>query len=66
VSIHIAKEDGSQLLSIPGEEVDGPWLFINLPIGTYVVSGTNSQGTTIKKTTTVKPDKSVVVHFRWP
>lgn len=66
VSIHIAKEDGSQLLSIPGEEVDGPWLFINLPIGTYVVSGTNSEGTTIKKTTTVKPDKSVIVHFRWP
>jgi hypothetical protein len=66
VSVHIAKEDGTQLLRIPGEEVEGPWLFINIPTGTYVVSGTNSDGTTIKKTITVETPKSTVVHFRWP
>ncbi len=66
VSVHIAKEDGTQLLSIPEEEVEGPWLFINIPTGTYVVSGTNSDGTTIKKTITIQSTKSTVVHFRWP
>jgi len=66
VSVHIAKEDGTQLVSIPGKEVEGPWLFINLPSGTYVISGTNSQGVTIKKTTTLQPEKSTTVHFRWP
>jgi hypothetical protein len=66
VSVHITKEDGTQLLKIPGEEVEGPWLFINLPVGTYVISGTDSAGTTIKKTITVQTTKSTVVHFRWP
>jgi len=66
VSVHIAKEDGTPLLRVPGEEVEGPWLFINIPAGTYVLSGTDSDGTTIKKTITVQPTKSTVVHFRWP
>lgn len=66
VSVHIAKEDGTQLLRIPGEEVEGPWLFINIPTGTYVVSGTDSDGTTINKTITVQTTKPTVVHFRWP
>jgi len=66
ITVHIAKEDGTPLLSIPGKEVEGPWLFINLPTGTYVISGTRSQGLTIKKTTTLQPGKSTTVHFRWP
>jgi len=66
ISVDIAKEDGTQLLSIPGKEVEGPWLFINLPTGTYVISGTRSQGLTIKKTITLQPGKSTTVHLRWP
>jgi hypothetical protein len=66
VSVHIAKEDGTQVIRIPGEEVEGPWLFINIPAGTYVISGTDLDGTTIKKTITVQTTKSTVVHFRWP
>ena len=66
VSIHLANEDGTPRFEIPGEEVEGPWLFINIPAGTYVISGTDSDGTTIKKTITVQTTKSTVVHFRWP
>jgi hypothetical protein len=66
VSVHIAKKDGTQLLRIPEEEVEGPWLFINIPTGTYEVSGTDSDGTNIKKTITVETPKPTVVHFRWP
>ena len=66
VSVHIAKEDGTTLLKIPGKEVEGPWLFINIPTGTYIVSGVDSNGTTVEKTISVLTDKPIVVHFRWP
>ncbi len=66
VSILLANEDGTRRLQIPGEEVEGPWLFINIPTGAYMVSGTDSNGTTIKKTITVQTDKSTVVYFRFP
>ena len=66
VTIHLTNEDETLSIEIPGEEVEGPWLFINIPTGTYVISGTNSDGTTVKKTITVQPGKSTVVHFRWP
>lgn len=66
VSVHIAKEDGTTLLRIPGEEVEGPWLFVNIPEGTYNVSGTNSNGTIVEKTISIQTDKPIVVHFRWP
>jgi hypothetical protein len=66
VATRLSQIDGTPLLNIPGEEVEGPWLFINIPTGTYEVSGTDSTGTTIKKTITVQTDKSTVVHFRFP
>ena len=66
VSVHLAKEDGTTILKIPGKEVEGPWLFINMPTGTYIVSGIDSNGTTIEKIISVQTDKPIVVHFRWP
>ena len=66
VGIRVSQVDGTPLLDIPGEEVEGPWLFMNIPTGTYEVSGTDSTGTTIKKTISVQPDQSTVVHFRFP
>ncbi len=66
VSIKLANQDGTIRLTIPGEEVEGPWLFIKIPPGTYVVSGTDSQGTTIEKTITVQSAHSAVAHFRFP
>lgn len=66
VSIKLANQDGSLHLNIPGKEVEGPWLFIKIPPGTYVVSGTDSQGATIEKTMTIQSDYSTVAHFRFP
>jgi len=66
VSILLVNEDGTRRIKIPGEEVEGPWLFINVPTGTYAVSGTDSNGTTIEKTITIKTDKSTVIYFRFP
>ena len=66
VSIDVANQDRTLHIKIPGEEVEGPWLFINIPNGTYFISGTDSNGTTIKKTITMKADQSTVVHYRFP
>jgi hypothetical protein len=66
VSIRLSKEDGTQQIKIPGKEVEGPWLFLNIQTGTYKISGTDSNGTTIEKTITIQTGKTTVVHFRFP
>ncbi len=66
VTVNILKEDGTPLLMIPGGDVDGPWLFLNIPTGRYMIRGTDSSGTTIKKAITVASDGQTVIHFRFP
>jgi hypothetical protein len=66
VSVDLMNEDGTLQLKILGENIEGPWLFLNISTGTYVVSGTDSNGTTIKKTITIQNDTTTVVHFRFP
>jgi len=66
VSVLVVNEDGTRRINIPGKEVEGPWLFIDAPTGTYKVSVTDSNGLTIEKAITIKTDKSTVVHFRFP
>ncbi len=65
VTVNILKDDGTPLLMIPGGDVDGPWLFIKIPTGKYMVSGTDSAGSTIKKTITVASNGQTVIHFRF-
>lgn len=61
----IRSDDQTMLVSIPGEEVQGPWLFLNLSPGKYVVKATDSGGTTIEKSITLSGKKTTPVHFRW-
>ena len=66
ITVGISEIEGKHLLTIPGEEVQGPWLFVDLPTGTYSINGTNTNGTTIQKTITISHEKTTIVHFRWP
>ena len=66
ITVHISQADGKPLLTIPGEEVQGPWLFIDVPTGKYVITGTNNSGINIEKTLLISQEKTTVVHFRWP
>ncbi len=66
VAIEVLQKDGTNLISIPGEEVQGPWLFLNLPAGKYVLKATDSSGTTLEKTINIAAKKTSTVHFRWP
>ncbi len=66
VSVDVETKDGKTVLSIPGDQVQGPWLFMNIPTGTYVVRGTDSRGRSIEKTVIVQADSPTVTHFQWP
>lgn len=66
VAIEVFHPDQTRLISIPGEEVQGPWLFLNLPAGKYVVKATDSNGTTLEKSITLAAKDTTTVHFRWP
>ncbi len=66
VSVDIENKEKTRYIKIPGEEVEGPWLFINLPTGTYLVRGSDSHGTTIEKTVRIKTDESTEIHLRFP
>jgi hypothetical protein len=66
VAISVLQPDGTTLISIPSEEVQGPWMFLNLPVGKYVVQATDSGGTTLEKSINLAGKKTTTVHFRWP
>ncbi len=66
VSVQLTSKDGTIRISIPGEEVEGPWLFVKAPIGTYVINVSHSNGTTIEKTINLTTDQTTVTHFRFP
>lgn len=65
VAVEVINSEQTTLVSIPGEEVQGPWLFLNLAPGKYVVKATDSSGTTIEKSITLSGEKTTPVHFRW-
>lgn len=66
VNISITKSDGTLLVDIPSEHVMGPWVFINLPTGTYTISATDANQRTIERKVSVEGKTTRVVHFRWP
>jgi hypothetical protein len=66
VTVEIATQDGSPLVTIPANEVQGPWLFIDLPKGRYQLTATDSQGIALKRSMTVRGDSTHSIHFRWP
>lgn len=65
VAVEVINSEQTTLVSIPGEEVLGPWLFLNLAPGKYVVKATDSSGVTIEKSITLSGGKTTPVHFRW-
>ena len=66
VNISILKADGTTLVEIPSAHVMGPWLFVNIPSGTYTITATDSRGRAIKKQVKLGEERTKVVHFRWP
>ena len=60
IPVQIKSADGKVLLS---EEANGPWLWVNLPPGSYVVSATYKNHTEVHRVNVAKTPQSV--EFTW-
>ncbi len=64
-TVTVRDREGTKILTVPADENNGPWLFIDLPEGTYDVSamlgGQRQEATGIR----VKPDHTTTHYVRW-
>lgn len=66
VTVTIQGPKGTEKIVVPGERVTGPWLFVDVPTGTYDISATQADQTQALKVVKVERGKTTVVHLRWP
>ena len=66
VTVTIQGPKGTDKIVIPGDRVTGPWLFVDLPAGTYDISAVQADQTQTMKAIKVDRGKITVVHLRWP
>ena len=66
VTISIQAHNGSKILDVPPDQVGGPWLFIDLPPGTYSIIGTSGKAPVVKRTVTLTKSQTTNVILRWP
>lgn len=66
IAVTIQDQKGKTVLEVPGEQVNGPWLFVDLPKGHYVVTATRPDGIQVKKNVVIGKGGERIVFFRWP
>ena len=65
VSVTITPDKGGTALTIPQEQVEGPWLFVDLAPGLYHITGTHGGQEQQLKQITVEAGKQKTVYLRW-
>jgi hypothetical protein len=65
VDVTIQPAKGEAAIIISRERVEGPWLFVDLPSGTYDVSAAHGQHKQALKGVKVVGGKQKTVHLRW-
>jgi hypothetical protein len=65
VAVTLRQKSGGTLLTVPPEHNTGPWLFIDLPDGTYQVSATLGGVTQQVNNLTVRRGHVLTQHVRW-
>ena len=65
VSVTVQPAKGGSALTIPWDQVAGPWLFVDLPPGVYDVTATHGDQTQSLKGIKVEAGKQKTVHLRW-
>lgn len=66
VAVTIRPAKGGPPINIPRDHVNGPWLFVELPSGTYHLTAIHADRTQDLKGVTVEGGKMKTVHLRWP
>jgi hypothetical protein len=65
VSVTIQPKTRGTALAIPNDQVEGPWLFVDLPTGVYDVSAVHHGSRQELKGVKVEAGKQRVIHLRW-
>lgn len=66
VAVTIQSAKGGPSINIPRDHVNGPWLFVELPSGTYHLTAIHADRTQGLKGVTVETGKMKTVHLRFP
>jgi hypothetical protein len=66
VAVTIQSAKGGPPIGIPRDHVNGPWLFVELPSGTYYLTAIHADRTQGLKGVTVEAGKTKTVYLRWP
>jgi hypothetical protein len=66
VSVTIQSAKGGPSINIPREHVNGPWLYVELPSGTYDLTAIYADRTQGLKGVRVEAGKMKPVYLRWP
>ncbi len=65
VSVMIMDREGKVHLQIPPTQVTGPWLFVDLPPGTYDISAEGPGKASIKEHVTLSAKETKTIYLRW-
>ena len=65
VAVTIIDAEGRVRLEVPREQVSGPWLFVDLPPGTYDITAEGPDKARIKERVTISAKESKAVYLRW-
>jgi hypothetical protein len=65
VAVTIQSVKGETVLAIPQDQVEGPWLFVDLTPGIYNVTATHRDREQGLKGVKVEGEKQKVIHLRW-
>ena len=65
VAVTIKGTKGNVNLLVPGEQVTGPWLFVDLPAGTYEITAIRRDKSEVRQKVEIGAGGSRTVYFRW-
>ena len=65
VSVKITDAGGKVLVEVPREQVTGPWLFVDLPSGTYNVSASGEGRPDVAIRVAIETKHTKTVYVRW-
>ena len=65
VSVTIQSAKGETELTVPQDQVEGPWLFVDLPAGDYDVAASYHDRKQGLKGIKVEAGKQKVIHLQW-
>lgn len=65
VALSLRNVEGTTVLTVPGEQITGPWLFIDVPEGTYEITARLGGEPQQVKGIKVRRGHTTVQHIRW-